>query len=179
MPDLTEKAADPVRFRQLMARWATGVTIVTAREGGRDRGLTVNAFLSVSLEPPRILVSIATDADALPSIRTSKSFAVSVLSATQRALSQRFASRIPAEEKFAGVGVHRGVTGAALLDGTLAVFECQVEQEIVAGDHVLVLGRVVGLGTGPDAPPLLFYRSGYGEAESADRIRLPGSRNPQ
>lgn len=179
MPELTEETVDSVRFRQLMARWATGVTVVTARDAGRDRGLTVNAFLSVSLEPPRVLVSIATDADALPAIRASGSFAVNVLSATQRALSQRFGSRIPPEEKFAGAEMHRGVTGAALLDGTLASFECRVEQEIAAGDHVLVLGRVVGLEGESDALPLLFYRSGYAEAESADRIRLPGSRPRQ
>ncbi len=166
---------DPSRFRRLMARWATGVSVVTARENGRDRGLTVNAFLSVSLEPPRILVSIATDADAWPAIQRSRAFAVSVLAAGQRGISQRFASRASPEEKFAGIDLHRGATGVALLDGTLAVFECHVEQEISAGDHVLVLGSVVALEEGVDAPPLVFYRSGYATAEPNERLRLPGS----
>ncbi|MFZ0831312.1 MAG: flavin reductase family protein, partial [Thermoplasmata archaeon] len=106
-------SVDPARFRQLMGRWATGVSIVTAHHDGRDSGLTVNAFLSVSLEPPRILISITTDADAWPSIHQSTAFAVSVLSGTQRGISQRFASRVPPEEKFAGIDLHRGVTGAA------------------------------------------------------------------
>ena len=169
----TPPSADPGRFRQLMARWATGVSVVTAREDGFDRGLTVNAFLSVSLDPPRVLVSISTDAEAWPSIHRSGTFAVSVLTAHQRGVSQRFASRVPAEEKFAGIEVHRGTTGAALLDGALAVFECQVEQEIAVADHMLVLGLVVALEEGPDGSPLLFYRRGYAEAEPNNVLRLP------
>jgi 3-hydroxy-9,10-secoandrosta-1,3,5(10)-triene-9,17-dione monooxygenase reductase component len=179
MPTPGPPSVDPAHFRNLMARWATGVSIVTAREDGRDRGLTVNAFLSVSLEPPRVLVSITTDADAWPSIHQSRAFAVSVLSAHQRGISQRFASRVSPEEKFAGIDVHRGTTGAALLDGTLATFECRVEQEIPVGDHVLVLGKVVAMQEGVDGSPLLFYRSGYAEAEPNDLLRLPRGRPPR
>lgn len=164
---------DPERFRRLMGRWATGVSVVTARQDGADGGLTVNAFLSVSLDPPRLLVSIANDAEAWPSIHRSGAFAVSLLAADQRGVSQRFASRVPAAEKFAGIDVHRGTTGAALLDGALVVFECRVDQEIPAGDHTLVLGRVVALEEGPDGSPLLFYRSGYAEAAPNDVLRLP------
>lgn len=163
----------------MMARWATGVSVVTAHDEGRDRGLTVNAFLSVSLEPPRVLVSISTDADAWPSIHRSGAFAVSVLAASQRGLSQRFASRVPPEEKFAGIDFHRGTTGAALLDGVLAAFECTVDQEISAGDHVLILGRVVAVEEGSDRPPLLFYRSGYAETGPDDLLRLPRTPTPR
>lgn len=179
MPARTPPSVEPSRFRHLMARWPTGVSVVTTRENGHDRGLTVNAFLSVSLEPPRLLVSIATDADAWPSIHRSGAFAVSVLAAHQRSVSQRFASRVPADEKFAGIDVHRGVTGAALLDGTLAIFECRVWQEIPVGDHVLVLGNVVALEEGADVSPLLFYRSGYAEAEPDGRVRLPRGSVPR
>jgi 4-hydroxyphenylacetate 3-hydroxylase, reductase component len=162
-----------------MARWATGVSVVTARGAGRDEGLTVNSFLSVSLVPPRVLISILTDADAWKTIRQSQAFAVNVLSANQRAHSERFAKRVPSEEKFAGIGLHRGATGAALLDGTLAVFECAVAQEIDAGDHSLFLGNVVAVEEGVDAAPLLFYRSGYAEAEPDDRVRLPRATAPR
>jgi 3-hydroxy-9,10-secoandrosta-1,3,5(10)-triene-9,17-dione monooxygenase reductase component len=178
MPD-PPVAADPGRFRHLMARWATGVSIVTALDAGRDRGLTVNAFLSVSLEPPRVLVSITTDADAWPAIHRTGRFAISILNADQREVSQRFASRVPPEQKFAGLGTHRGSTGVALLDGALAAFECQVEQEIPAGDHVLVLGGVVALEEGHDASPLVFYRGGYAEADTNGRLRLPSGRTPR
>lgn len=170
---------DPQRFRQMMARWATGVSVVTSRDGEQDRGLTVNAFLSVSLDPPRVLVSIATDAEAWPSLHRSATFAISVLSAGQRGISQRFASRMPADEKFAGIDVHRGTTGVALLDGALAGLECRVDQEIPAGDHTLVLGRVVAVEEGIDGSPLLFFRSGYAEAEPDDRLRLPRSHDPR
>ncbi|MGC2288234.1 MAG: flavin reductase family protein [Thermoplasmata archaeon] len=179
MPGGPSPSVDPSRFRLLMARWATGVSVVTARDDGRDSGLTVNAFLSVSLDPPRLLVSLTTDADAWPSIHRSGAFAVSVLAANQRGISQRFASRVPAEEKFAGIDLHRGATGAPLLDGTVARFECRVEQEIPAGDHMLVLGGVVALEEGLDTTPLLFYRSGYAEAEPNDLLRLPRGRAPR
>jgi flavin reductase (DIM6/NTAB) family NADH-FMN oxidoreductase RutF len=179
MPNPPSPAVDPNRFRSLMGRWATGVSVVTARADSRDRGLTVNAFLSVSLEPPRVLVSITTDADAWPSIHQSGTFALSVLAAEQKAISQRFASRVTPEEKFAGVDFHRGATGAALLDGTLARFECRVVQEIPAGDHMLVLGDVVALEEGVDASPLLFFRSGYADAEPDDLLRLPRGRPPR
>lgn len=179
MPVAPTTPVEPRRFRHLMARWATGVSVVTAHDAGRDRGLTVNAFLSVSLEPPQVLVSISTDADTWPSIHRSGYFAVSVLAANQRALSQRFADRVPPDEKFVGIGLHRGTTGAALLDGAIATFECRVNQEIPIDDHVLVLGRVVALEEGVDAPPLLFYRSGYAEAEPDELLRLPRTRTPR
>jgi flavin reductase (DIM6/NTAB) family NADH-FMN oxidoreductase RutF len=166
-------------FRRLMARWANGVSVVTARDAGQDDGLTVNSFLSVSLAPPRVLISIMTDADAWMTIRHSRAFAVSVLAATQRGISERFAKRIPSAEKFAGTELHRGLTDAALLDGSLAAFECQVEKEIDAGDHMLFLGRVVAAEEGIDALPLLFYRSGYAEAEPDELLRLPRSLGPR
>ncbi|HLY76705.1 MAG TPA: flavin reductase family protein, partial [Thermoplasmata archaeon] len=119
------------------------------------------------------------DADAWPSIHRSGAFAVNVLAADQRAVSQRFASRVPPEEKFAGIEVHRGVTGTALLGGTLAAFECRVEQEIRAGDHVLVVGNVVAMEEGLDASPLLFYRSGYAQSEPDDLLRLPRGDSPR
>jgi flavin reductase (DIM6/NTAB) family NADH-FMN oxidoreductase RutF len=156
-----------------MARWATGVSVVTARLAGHDDGLTVNSFLSVSLAPPRVLISIMIDAEAWTTIRESGAFAVSILSADQRAISERFAKRVSSTEKFAGVAIHRGTTEAALLDGSLAAFECQVTQEIDAGDHWLFLGLVVAVEEGVDDSPLLFYRSGYAEAEPEDRVRLP------
>jgi flavin reductase (DIM6/NTAB) family NADH-FMN oxidoreductase RutF len=173
MPIGASAPVNASHFRRLMARWATGVSIVTSREGEHDDGLTVNSFLSVSLAPPRVLISIMTDADAWKTIRQSRTFAVSVLTASQRGISERFAKHIPSVEKFAGIDLHRGRTDAALIDGALAVFECQLLQEIDAGDHMLFLGLVVAVEEGVDAPPLLFYRSGYAEPEPDERLRLP------
>ncbi len=169
-------APDAPGFRALMGRWATGVAVVTVRDGETDHGLTVNAFLSVSLSPPSVLVSLKDDVDSLPPLERSRAFAVNVLAADQRAVSERFARTVPAAEKFRELPFHRGVTGAALVDGTLGALECRVAAIVPQFDHRLVVGEVVHAETGRDGPPLLFFRSGYGTAEGVDRIRLPPPR---
>ena len=170
--------ADPMAFRALMARWATGVSVVTAHDAGADAGLTVNAFLSVSLTPPAVLVSLTKNVDTLPLIERSRRFAVNVLAADQRALSDRFASQRPSAEKFQELPVHRGPTGIALLDGTLGAIECRVVAMHPAFDHVLLLGEVERLSAGTDAPPLLYFHSGYGEVDPEGHVRLPVARRP-
>jgi 3-hydroxy-9,10-secoandrosta-1,3,5(10)-triene-9,17-dione monooxygenase reductase component len=146
-----------------MARWPTGVAVVTSRDAGGDAGLTVNGLISVSLAPMRLLISLTETADTTSVVRRSGVFAANFLSAAQRAVSERFAQTLTPAEKFAGLAVHRGLTGAPLLDGAVAQVECQVRDATRAGDHVLFLGEVVGLYEGPDATPLLYYHSGYAE----------------
>jgi flavin reductase (DIM6/NTAB) family NADH-FMN oxidoreductase RutF len=167
----TSVSAD--EFRRWMGRWATGVAVVTAHDHGADAGLTVNALLSVSLTPPSVLVSLTHDADTTPLIEKSRAFAVNLLAADQRSLSERFARTLPSAEKFQGLPLHRGATGAPLLDGTLGALECQVAGWVPQYDHVLVIGEVVRTETGRDADPLVYYRSGYAEAEPRGRLRLP------
>jgi 3-hydroxy-9,10-secoandrosta-1,3,5(10)-triene-9,17-dione monooxygenase reductase component len=169
-------AVDPTAFRALISRWGSGVSVVTAREEGHDGGLTVNALLSVSLQPPTLLVSLTHDADSTPVILRTRRFVVNLLSATQRSLSERFALAIPGPEKFSGVPVHRRADGPARLDGALASFECEVAETFAVADHQLILGRVVDLETGPDGLPLLFYRSRYGEPSGPDSLTLPPGR---
>jgi 3-hydroxy-9,10-secoandrosta-1,3,5(10)-triene-9,17-dione monooxygenase reductase component len=164
---------DAAAFRKFMGEWATGVSVVTARDGAHDAGLTVNAFLSVSLSPPALLVSLMHDVDALPVIERSRTFAVSFLASDQRALSERFARAIPAVEKFRDLAIHRGVSGIALPDRTLGAAECRVVSLTPLFDHVLVTGEVVRLERGRAAPPLLFFRSTYGEPDPEGRLRLP------
>ena len=163
---------DPAAFRAAMGRWATGVSVVTSHDGGTDGGLTVNALLSVALEPPSILVSLQRDVDTLPLLRRSGGFAASFLAADQRELSERFARTVPSEEKFRGVRFHRGPSGAALLDGAIVGLDCRVVTMTPAFDHVLVVGQVVRVEAGRDAPPLVFYRGRYAEAEGDDRLHL-------
>ncbi|MGI0131182.1 MAG: flavin reductase family protein [Thermoplasmata archaeon] len=166
-------APDGPRFRALMARWASGVSVVTAHDAAGDAGLTVNALLSVSLAPPSMLVSLSRDTDTLPVLERSGFFGVSFLTVAQRTLSERFARTLPAEEKFRDVGLHRGPHGTALLDATLGAAECRVASRTEAFDHVLVLGEVVHAETGPAAEPLVYVRSGYAEPDGPDRLRLP------
>jgi flavin reductase (DIM6/NTAB) family NADH-FMN oxidoreductase RutF len=175
---MSPTSAEGTALRRLMARWPTGVSVVTARSGDRDGGLTVNALLSVSLDPPTLLVSIDRDADTVPLIDTSQAMAVSFLGARQKELSERFARRIDGAEKFQGVRVHRAVTGAALLDGALGWIECRPVRSIPVADHLLYLGEVVHVEEGPDAPPLLFYHRGYATTEGTERLRLPPASPP-
>jgi flavin reductase (DIM6/NTAB) family NADH-FMN oxidoreductase RutF len=163
---------DGVVFRRLMARWATGVSVLTAREGEVDGGLTVNAFLSISLNPPAVLVSLMRDVDTLPMVEHSLRFAVSFLAADQRPLSERFARMVPPAEKFRGVAIHRGSSGLALLDGTLGAIECRVASLTPTYDHVLTVGEVEHQELGREAPPLVFFRSTYAQAEGPDRLRF-------
>jgi flavin reductase (DIM6/NTAB) family NADH-FMN oxidoreductase RutF len=165
--------ADPVQFRSLMARWATGVSVVTAAEKGVPYGLTVNAFLSVSLTPPTVLVSLSNDADTTPVIARTGRFAVNLLAHDQREISERFARTLSGPEKFAGLPVRSGLEGVPLLEGGLATFECRLARSVPVADHQLLLGEVESLTVGRDVAPLLFFRSHYGEADGPERLRLP------
>ncbi len=155
-----------------MSRWATGVSVVTASHDGQDAGLTVNALLSVALHPPALLVSLSNDVDTLPRIERSGHFGVSFLSADQRALSERFAQTLPSHEKFHGISVHRGPGGSPLLDGGLGGMECRVRSRTPMYDHTLVIGEAILTEVGVERTPLLYYRSGYAEADGSDRLKL-------
>jgi flavin reductase (DIM6/NTAB) family NADH-FMN oxidoreductase RutF len=170
---MTPPALAPLAYRNLMARWPTGVAVVTAREGDRDFGLTVNALLSVSLDPPTLLISLTEIADTTPVIARTGAFGVSFLSAAQRDLSDRFARTIPPEEKFRGIASVRGTLGLALLPGATATLECRVRQAVALLDHRLFAGEVVAVGPGEDATPLVFHRSSYGEAMGERSVTLP------
>jgi 3-hydroxy-9,10-secoandrosta-1,3,5(10)-triene-9,17-dione monooxygenase reductase component len=101
---------------------------------------------------------------------------VNLLAAEQRPLSERFARAVPSAEKFAGLPVHRGPTGAPLLDGTLGAIDCRVVAKVPSHDHLLVVGEAVHLEFGADSAPLVFYHSGYADAEPGGRLRLPPRR---
>ncbi|HYB77214.1 MAG TPA: flavin reductase family protein, partial [Thermoplasmata archaeon] len=112
------------------------------------------------------------DADTTPVIERTGQFAVNFLAADQRPVSERFARQVPSAEKFQGLPFHRGTTGLALVDGTLGAVECRVATHVPAYDHILFVGEVVHEELGRDAPPLLFFRAAYAEAEAPDRLHL-------
>jgi len=167
---------DPAGFRRAMGRWPTGVSIVTTRADGVDSGLTVNAFLSVALDPPLVLVSLAHEADSTPRVQRSGRFVVHVLGARHRPLSERFARAAPPEEKFEGLAIARGLGELPILEGTLAVLECAVREAHDVADHRLFVGAVERLSLGADEAPLVFFRGRYAEAETEGRLRLPDPR---
>ncbi len=146
-------------LRSALGRFTTGVTIISCVDatGGRV-GLTANSFNSLSLDPPLVLWSLRLSSPSVDVFRAASNFAVNVLTEAQVDLSRRFASR--AEDKFADGVWSVGRGGAPLLAGCTAVFECETVSHQVAGDHVLFIGRVVGLGEAP-LPPLLFQAGHY------------------
>jgi flavin reductase (DIM6/NTAB) family NADH-FMN oxidoreductase RutF len=150
---------DPSQFRQLLGRFATGVTILTTTNPeGQPLGMTANSLSSVSLHPPLISVCVDREADMHDVILQAPEFVVNVLASPQEALARRFSDQH--EDRFDGVGYHLSPEGLILLDGVLAHVVCERHTTYPAGDHTIVLGRFVG-GTTSDERPLLFYRGGY------------------
>jgi flavin reductase (DIM6/NTAB) family NADH-FMN oxidoreductase RutF len=151
---------DPATFRAALGRFASGITIITARDAeGRDVGMTLSAFSSLSLDPPLILVCVDHAASMAPVLATATVFAVNILSEDQEPLSRRFAKR--EIDRFDGVDFARGQTGVALLSGTLAHLECRAATRHVAGDHTILIGEVLSTDV-HEGNPLLYYRGGYG-----------------
>ena len=153
----------PDDFRATLGRLASGVTVITATVGGRDLGMTVSAFTSLSLEPPMVLVCVDRAATLHDLLVEGTVFGVNVLAADQETLSRRFAKG-DAAERFAGVGYVRGALGAPLLEGTLAWLECTVAARHDGGDHAIVVGAVAEVGV-HEGRPLLYYRGGYASLE--------------
>jgi flavin reductase (DIM6/NTAB) family NADH-FMN oxidoreductase RutF len=154
---------DPAQFRQLLGRFATGVTILTiAAPDGRPIGMTANSLSSVSLSPPLISVCIDHEAEMHEVIVQAEQFVVNVLSSPQETLARRFSDKHV--DRFDGVGYHLSPDGLILLDGALAHIECHRYAQYEAGDHTIVVAKVLGGETG-DGRPLLYYRGGYAALE--------------
>ena len=144
-------------FRNACALYATGVTVATVRApDGTPHGLTVNSFTSVSLQPPLILICIDYAYNFLSHFRACSNFAINVLSESQRDLSVKFAAK--PEGRFEGVPWYTNVTGAPLLPGCIANFECRLSSIIEAGDHAIFLGEVIHAASSGGRPLLYFDR---------------------
>ena len=155
---------DPDSFRSVLGRFASGVTVVTARDGdGRDHGMTVSAFSSLSLSPPLVLICVDRAASMHDVLVNASHFAVNILSANQEAVSRRF-SGTEEHRRFDGIGYARGQTGAPLLDDVLAHVECRRVAQYPAGDHTIFVGEVEAALARPERP-LLYYRGGYAQLE--------------
>jgi flavin reductase (DIM6/NTAB) family NADH-FMN oxidoreductase RutF len=143
------------QLREAFSVWASGVTIVAVRDEGRVHALTVSAFMPLSLEPPLVVLSLGSNASALPYLAAGTPFAVNVLAAGQRGLASRFADVLP-------VGPSPfPADGPPIMKTALAALSCVVDEIRRAGDHHLVTGRVVEAYTGVDGPALGYYRREY------------------
>ena len=146
-------------LRRVMGHFATGVTVITTRDkDGGPNGLTANAFMSLSLNPPLILISVDKGATCYACFAPQNGFTVNFLSEDQEELSRRFATK--GINKFAGLKWKEGSNGAAILDGVLGHIECKITQCHDGGDHTIVLGEILNVNATGERP-LLFYKGKY------------------
>ena len=151
---------DTNEFRTVMGHFATGVTIITTHDTqGNFVGLTANAFSSVSLDPPLVMVCIDKLAESHAAVSASRIYNVNVLTKEQESLSRTFAKS--GGDKFAGVAYHLADNGAPILGDSVAHMVCEVREAFDAGDHTIFLAQVQSLQTDHEANPLLYFRGGY------------------
>lgn len=154
---------DPDAFRAALGRFATGVTVVTTTDAsGRDHGMTVSAFASVSLEPPLVMICIEKTASIYEVLLAAEYFAVNVLCSKQEAVARRFAET--GAQRFKGIGYRAGQRNVPIIDDVLAYIECRSFARHEGGDHTLILGETETAFV-RDARPLLYYRGGYAQLE--------------
>jgi flavin reductase (DIM6/NTAB) family NADH-FMN oxidoreductase RutF len=150
-------------FRSALGAFATGVTVVTTSGEEHAYGMTANAFSSVSLDPPLVLVCVMTGAEGAEHIRSNRCFAVNVLGADQEPISRFFSSkdRPRGRDAFADVPHRTEASGSPILDGVAAYLDCQLHVTLQAGDHDIFIGEVLALGVADGVQPLLFAAGGY------------------
>lgn len=146
-------------FRTAMGKFATGVTVVTTEHNGEVQGMTANAFMSVSLEPKLILISVANKAKMNESIRNSGIFAVSLLANDQEEMSMYFAGQIKEKRDIA----FKLFNGMPVINGALANITCDVHNSHVEGDHTLYIGKVRDISLSDDGKPLTYFSGRYYE----------------
>lgn len=149
-------------FRRVMGQFATGVTIVTSRLGDEVHGMTANSVTSVSLDPPLVLVCVARSADSHDIIDKSGVFAVNILARNQEPLSLQFAGKdAPGAHDLHAVPHTTGVTGAPIIEGSLAYLDCRVVERFPGGDHTIFIGEVLDADRMNGQGPLIFYQGRY------------------
>ena len=158
---MTQAQPDSRALRNALGRFATGVAVVTAIDpDGHPIGLTINSFSAVSLEPALVLWCLDNNSHSLAAFRKASHHAISILSADQENLSNRFATW--PTDRFAGLPWHAGLGGAPLFPGCCASFELVNETAHAGGDHTIFIGRVERFAETPDLAPLLFHAGRYG-----------------
>jgi 3-hydroxy-9,10-secoandrosta-1,3,5(10)-triene-9,17-dione monooxygenase reductase component len=147
------------RFRRVLGHVPTGVVLITATTPDGPTGMAVNSFTSVSLDPPLVSFCAAHTSSTWPRIRAGGAFTVNVLGERDAEVCRRFARK--GADRFAGLAHRPGHTGAPVLDGVAAHLDCELHAVHDAGDHVIVLGRVVHLDADEGVRPLVFHGGDY------------------
>jgi flavin reductase (DIM6/NTAB) family NADH-FMN oxidoreductase RutF len=147
---------DDRQFRQAMGKFATGVTVITTEVGGEMHGMTANAFMSVSLHPKLVVISIGERAQMLEKIKNSKKFAVNILSEEQQEYSMIFAGQIKEKREIN----FDNLAGLPVLNGAITQVACEVVNEHIEGDHTLFIGKVLDIKL-EEGEPLMFFNGQY------------------
>ncbi|MRJ76107.1 flavin reductase [Aeromicrobium sp. SMF47] len=159
---------DPRRhFRNVLGHLPTGVAVVTANGPDGPVGMAVNSITSVSLDPPLISVCVARTSSTWPRIRSAGRFCISILADHHEQTSRRFAG--PDRDRFTGVPL-REQAGGPVLEDAVAWLDCDVYAEFGAGDHTIVVARVLDLGSVDDGRALVFFRGSYGRFAPHDQV---------
>lgn len=152
-------AIEAQELRRVLGHFATGVTVITTKDKeGAPNGLTANAFMSLSLNPPLVLISVDKGATCYSCFELQNGFTVNFLSEAQEEISRRFATK--GADKFAGLNWRAGSNGAAIIEGSLGYVECKITQCHDGGDHTIVVGEIVNVSADGDRP-LLFFKGKY------------------
>jgi flavin reductase (DIM6/NTAB) family NADH-FMN oxidoreductase RutF len=152
----------PAQMKDVLSRFASGVTVVTTLHEGAPYGLTVSAFSAVSLSPPRVLVCLGNDTDSKPLVERAGRFAVHILGKDHAGLGLRFAKlAADAGDPFEGLPYRSEQTGSPILDQCLAWLDCTIASTAQVGDHTVFVGAVEAAGLGADGEPVLYYRRGW------------------
>ena len=156
---------DSARYRQVLGHFPTGVTVITAAAEKGPVGMCVGSFASVSLEPPLVAFFAGKSSSTYPAIEAAGHYCVNILGDGQEEEARVFASK--ADDKFRGIGWRPSVaTGAPVVNDVLAWIDCRIETVHEAGDHWIVVGRVLDLEIGHEGGPLVFFRGGFGRYTS-------------
>ncbi len=162
-PELHILPPDSPSLRTVLGHFATGVAIVTAVHDGEPVGMACNSFTSLSLEPPLVLFCAAKSSTTWPRIQAAGKWAANILAEDGEEICRLFAQK--GADRFAHMPHTIGRTGSPVLADALAFVDCETIAEHDAGDHLIVVGRVLELGYAAHAKPLIFYRGGYGRFE--------------
>jgi flavin reductase (DIM6/NTAB) family NADH-FMN oxidoreductase RutF len=162
-------------MKHAMACFGTGVTVITTHHDGQDWGMTCNSFNTVSLEPAMVLWSIRQQSSSQAAFKASRGYTVNILSSEQHALAMRFTKGLHTE-RFVGLDIERLADHRPRIVGALAWFDCALESTLAAGDHDIMLGRVLGFGTHPDTTmePLLYAKNQFGRLKVTRQISVSG-----
>ncbi|MCI5077116.1 flavin reductase family protein [Oricola sp.] len=148
-------------LKRAMGCFATGIAVVTTQYEGGDFGMTCNSFNTVSLDPPMVLWSVQKTASSHAAFTRSSGYSVSLLAADQRDIAMHFTRGTPAE-RFSGVATHRLDSGRIVVDGAVAWFDCALDNVVPAGDHDVLIGRVLDFASN-DRPALGYLRGQFME----------------